>query len=330
MNVFQRCSLLNKLAVRRRFYTVSMEEDENMLGYINRVRHIADELKSMDCVVGDEEVVMAILNGLPSEYDHLIVALDAMGGDGETKLRLDVTKSRLLQGERRKNERCGREGVAVMNEQAAALIGNSRRKTVWGPGEVRTENICHRCHKPGHIARNCREKWSSGLGAAHKRDDESANVVDEGAASTNGDEDVCLIGDGNERPRGVQWLIDSGASEHMSASKEAMGNYTTVTPFEVSIGDKTKLRVIGSGHVRLQVGVDGEVKKVTLKNVLHVPKLAYHLVSVSAMESNGMSTNFANGKCKGRICAQATKKGGMYVLDTVSGGVRAAQHVQQM
>jgi transposase InsO family protein len=45
------------------------------------------------------------------------------------------------------------------------------------------------------------------------------------------------------------------------------------------------------------------------------------------MESNGMSTNFANGKCnikdgKGRICAQATKKGGMYVLDTVSGGVQ--------
>jgi gag-polypeptide of LTR copia-type len=61
MNVFQRCSLLNKLAARRRFYTVSMGEDENMLGYINRARHIADELKSMECVVGDEEVVMAIL-----------------------------------------------------------------------------------------------------------------------------------------------------------------------------------------------------------------------------------------------------------------------------
>jgi hypothetical protein len=111
MNVFQRCSLLNKLAMRRRFYAVSMEGDEYMLGYINRVRHIADELKSMGCVVGDEEVVMAILNGLPSEYDHLIVALDAMGGDGETKLTLDVTKSRLLQGEQRKSERCGPESL---------------------------------------------------------------------------------------------------------------------------------------------------------------------------------------------------------------------------
>jgi Integrase core domain/GAG-pre-integrase domain len=79
--------------------------------------------------------------------------------------------------------------------------------------------------------------------------------------------------------------------------------------------------------VRLQVDVDGEANKVTLKNVLHVPKLAYRLISVSAMESNGMSTNFANGKCNikdsdGRICAQATRKGGMYVLDTVSGGIQ--------
>jgi GAG-pre-integrase domain len=138
---------------------------------------------------------------------------------------------------------------------------------------------------------------------------------------------MSVIGDGDERPRGVQWFIDSGASAHMSASKEAMGDYTTVMPFEILIGDKRKLRVVGSGHVRLQVDVDGEVKMVTLKNVLHVPKLAYHLVSVSAMESNGMSTNFANGKCnikdgKGLICAQPTKKGGMYVLDTVSGGVQ--------
>jgi hypothetical protein len=70
--------------------------------------------------------------------------------------------------------------------------------------------------------------------------------VDEGAASTNGDEGVCLIGDRDERPRGVQWLIDSGASAHMSASKEKMADYTTVTPFEISIGDKTKLRVIES------------------------------------------------------------------------------------
>jgi gag-polypeptide of LTR copia-type len=39
-NVFQRNSLLNKLAARRRFYTVDMMEDDSMLTYINRVRQM--------------------------------------------------------------------------------------------------------------------------------------------------------------------------------------------------------------------------------------------------------------------------------------------------
>jgi hypothetical protein len=79
--------------------------------------------------------------------------------------------------------------------------------------------------------------------------------------------------------------------------------------------------------VKLQIDVDGKAKTVTLMSVLHVLKLGCHLVSVSAMESNGMSTNFANGQCNlkdsvGHICVQATRKGGMYVLDTVSASVQ--------
>jgi gag-polypeptide of LTR copia-type len=86
-NVFQRSSLLNKLAAHRRFYTVSIMEDEGILTY--RVRQIAEELKSMDAKIDETEVAMAVLNGLPSKYDHLIVALDALGDD--TKLTMEFT-----------------------------------------------------------------------------------------------------------------------------------------------------------------------------------------------------------------------------------------------
>ena len=39
LNVFERHTLLNKLAARRRFYTVTMEEGEKVLTYVNRVQH---------------------------------------------------------------------------------------------------------------------------------------------------------------------------------------------------------------------------------------------------------------------------------------------------
>jgi len=45
--VFQRKSLTNKMKARREFYTVAMNVGEGMLGYINRVRNLGENLKAM-------------------------------------------------------------------------------------------------------------------------------------------------------------------------------------------------------------------------------------------------------------------------------------------
>jgi hypothetical protein len=42
----------------------------------------------------------------------------------------------------------------------------------------------------------------------------------------------------------------------------------------------------------MAIMVDGKVVKCTIKNVLHVPSLGYNLLSVGAMESNGMTASF--------------------------------------
>jgi galactitol-specific phosphotransferase system IIB component len=82
-NVFQRTSLLNKLAARRRFYTVLMVDGESILTFMNHEKQLTEELKPMGVTKDDEEVAMAVLNGLPPKYDHLIVALDTMGDYGK-------------------------------------------------------------------------------------------------------------------------------------------------------------------------------------------------------------------------------------------------------
>jgi hypothetical protein len=69
----------------------------------------------------------------------------------------------------------------------------------------------------------------------------------------------------------MEWLINSGASLHLSACKEAMCDYKPITPFDTSIGDKTKLQVVGSGQVKLEQDVQGKQKKCVIKDVLHIP-----------------------------------------------------------
>jgi len=104
LNVFERHTLLNKLSARRKFYTVTMECNEKMLTYLNRVRQLAASLKSMGVDIEDQEMAMAALNGLPASYESLIVALDAVGND-EKSFSFDIVKSRLLQEEQRALER---------------------------------------------------------------------------------------------------------------------------------------------------------------------------------------------------------------------------------
>ena len=66
LNVFERHTLLNRLAARREFYTVSMLANEKVLVFINRVKQLAARLQSMSVEIDDKEIAMAVLNGLPS------------------------------------------------------------------------------------------------------------------------------------------------------------------------------------------------------------------------------------------------------------------------
>jgi len=79
--VFQRKSLMNKMKARRKFYTVELNVGEGMLGYINRVRNLDENLKAMGGELTETNVATSFFNGLPSQYDNLLVALDAEGKD---------------------------------------------------------------------------------------------------------------------------------------------------------------------------------------------------------------------------------------------------------
>lgn len=90
-NVFECHAFFNRLTEGRRLYTVSMEAGEKVLPYLNPVKHLVATLKSMDVVIDVQEMVMAVLNGVPPTYETLIIALSALGSDGR-KFSYDSVK----------------------------------------------------------------------------------------------------------------------------------------------------------------------------------------------------------------------------------------------
>ena len=99
-NVLERHTVLNKLSARKSIYTATMSAEESVLQFANCISQLASTLKSMNAVISEGEVVVALLNGLPEEYKALMSALDTIGED-ETKLKVEFIKSRIMQEDQR-------------------------------------------------------------------------------------------------------------------------------------------------------------------------------------------------------------------------------------
>lgn len=150
MNVSERHTLLNNLSALRKFYTVKMGSSENVLAYLNRVIQLAAPLKAMKVDIEDEEMAMAALNGLPSKFKKLIVALDALGNEDEVG-SFEFVKSRLLQEEQRANER---DMLDEQNSSSSALVSKLGDETnLYRP--IGNNYHCTNCGRGVHTVNRC-------------------------------------------------------------------------------------------------------------------------------------------------------------------------------
>lgn len=86
----------------------------------------------------------------------------------------------------------------------------------------------------------------------------------------------------SKREKSDDWLIDSGATSHMTHNKSLFKTYKAFNvPQKVSLGDGHILEVVGSGNVEIQTCTRGQqVKPNTMYKVLLVPELKANLFSV--------------------------------------------------
>ena len=177
-DIFERHTLLNKLSARKKLYTAVKEENESALQFSNRVRQLASTLKSMKVNVDESEMAMALLNGLPTAYDSLISALDAVHGEKDD-LKFDFVKSRVLQEEQRIEHRIGQGNIKA---EASALLTYQRPYR-------RDRPKCNFCGRLGHVETKCWKKHPHLNPFKKTADKEPAAFV----AAENGDDFVCLL-----------------------------------------------------------------------------------------------------------------------------------------
>ena len=241
----------------------------------------------------DEDVVMTLLDSLPPSFEHLITVL-------ETRLFSELTLDFITAGlmhevfKRKEKEPQG-DDAAMLSRQLRMFDNNERR------GDAPR---CYNCGKLGHIARNCRMKRKMNANIARTSDDFAF-----------------VVRDGSFKTAATRWIVDSGASQHMTPHKYFFDTYEPVTGRKVFMGDNGMVEAIGKGSILVETRVKGRVRSIRMHDVLHVPKMHSNLLLVSKLISRGLKVHFNSLGCvvrtsNGEMLAVASLESNLYQLDT--------------
>lgn len=90
----------------------------------------------------------------------------------------------------------------------------------------------------------------------------------------------------------IPWIIDSGASDHMTGSYNLFSSYSTCAGnLKVKIADGSLSPVAGKGSIQLS-------DSIILKAVLHVPNLSCNLLSISQLtKTSNCTAKFLSSHC---------------------------------
>jgi len=118
---------------------------------------------------------------------------------------------------------------------------------------------------------------------------------------------------------GGNWIIDSGASQHLSRNRTEFLTYQRVNQSQaITTADGTRLEAHGIGDL----DVTTEAGVIRLREVWHVPNITTSLISVARMVDAGYTVEFGRSLCfisnDGLKTKLGYRKGSLYQLNQVS------------
>jgi hypothetical protein len=243
--------------------------------------------------------VNVALRGLPRSWEPFVQGICAR----ETLPGFDRLWTDCIQEETRLESRDGLvKSNSDENQALAARTRKGRRGSLSrraspereaSPEPRRKKDLskirCFECHDYGHYASQCPHRKGKG-----RRQQASTTEVDEVADRFQ--REILLVSalSGTVSSSGT-WLVDSGASCHMTGARELFDNFTeTGSDLCVELGMGTKHAVRGSGTVSFWME-SGEVLRVS--NVLWVPELRRSVLSVSRLRRRATIYCFEMDKC---------------------------------
>ena len=155
---------------------------------------------------------------------------------------------------------------------------------------------CHYCNKEGHWKNECLKRkgdLQKGTSGGH----------------------LAFMGVSSRHSEISNWIIDSGASRHLTADRDLFQDYVNIIPTAITIGNGKEITAVGQGNITIPT-TSGSI---LLAAVLHVPEIGSNLISVASIVDQGFLVEFTTTDCfvsKGNILRGiGSRQGNIYYLE---------------
>ena len=239
---------------------------------VAQAKELATNLEAVGHKPEDSEVSLSLLAGLPKEYSVLVTILGTL----KQTQTLDELLPSMLQMEQqiRADER---ETVPIYGARDGMRRKQPRQNQQRNSrsDRPRFQGSCHYCGKKGHMESECRTR---------KQDQQGIRTVAYGASAVGASSD--------------DWVIDSGASKHLTPHRQHLRNYRSVAPNSaVTFVNGHQASAVGQGEVMLRVQTANGCTDVILQAVLHVPEATVNLFSTRQAMNSGAQITFRDNRC---------------------------------
>ena len=327
----------------RKIWRAIWVDTEDMQTQINEMRMHARRLETFSHL-SDEDLAQAMLIALPPSYDTTITNLSERGNDVSS---MAVANAILRTEEWRKEH--GNE-LAMRAQAGGAPRFGSNAKSSNTSGKACSNPNCQK--KVGHTLETCWAKGGGQEGGGPKKkkakgkgkgkdESGSAKVADDdsGARMSSAwvaytEDEAKVAGFGSKDSTKLSWLVDSGASAHMTQHRSLFRSYRPLSVKKrIYTANNSFILALGEGTVPIVVSANGKSTEVTLQKVLYVPQLAGNLISTTALIDQGISTLLSpdgayigtgKGMSLDAIQARPIRQGSLFLLQTEAPAVTRA------
>ncbi|UYV63077.1 hypothetical protein LAZ67_2003064 [Cordylochernes scorpioides] len=252
---------------------LTMRKEENWEEYLYRAEKLLEQARNLGAEIEDLEFTTSVIRGLPQKYNLVALQLNCQmkASISDLKNFLKLYHERFTHEEKEGNSK-------AFNTIHKESFSNSKH---FHKNRNGNKPICFICAKPGHKAIECWHNPKNKRGSENKQTAKNKPEHQNKAKFVNlqPEEHVSNIKEYEATQQPEEWVIDSGASCHMTSNRDLLKEEREVHT-TIKLADNSEIISNAEGAIEFE----GQNKLIRLNDVLYFEKLSEETIPETSEE----------------------------------------------